>query len=764
MSTPAKKNFALAGLCIFVLAQVVWLLSIDYSQKLSLDVLSLLPHANENGMAKLTQEVVNGSEKRLIMCSIHGDADEDKQKRVANRFQKLLAQSPLIEKSHLGPGPSDEGALYQWLHTNRFDLLLPSWLSYKESEFAKQSEGGQFSEWLAERIVEDLDAVLNEPESIGFADIIPSDPLLLLVRQAKYMAGIPTDSNGFFVWAVVKEANAKGKHNQQLVNAVESSWTNAQKDSSLLGMNWTAYLRFASKSESEIRSELVKLNLLTAIGVLAILATFLKPLSRLSVILVIVLLANLTAWSATLLAFDSVNIIALVVGSLLTGVSIDFGLHILLHQGYAGSNYSSVIRDLRLPLAASAGSSAIGFLMLLFSELLLLRQIGCFVAVGLTASFVFCFLVFPVAGKHKSQKDKLNLIKAPLCVPLWAVLAITVAIGMGIIWQEEHNELQQLSVDLSELKAEAVKVFETLGKSESSTTLITTNDNAIATITEARMLLSELSGDAWNWAQLLPTEQELVTMKELHKQLSALPTTLKSQLDASGYDTASFRVFFDDFSAYLNRTPQSPEILIKELDSLIDGPMDTSLYAGNGIYWIATHVPADFDISSDLPNTFRASQTEVLNDLFSKYYTSAGRLALFSIAAMIGILALLYGPSKVLPLIASPVCATTITCGLFGWLHWPVNLFHLLGAFLGFCLSIDYSLISNHNHHANLPIPFSVKVSSLTSLAAFGALITSQISAVRDFGLTIFLIIAITLVILLLTSNSKQAFSKHHAE
>jgi len=86
--------------------------------------------------------------------------------------------------------------------------------------------------------------------------------------------------------------------------------------------------------------------------------------------------------------------------------------------------------------------------------------------------------------------------------------------------------------------------------------------------------------------------------------------------------------------------------------------------------------------------------------------------------------------------------------GLFGWLGHPLNLFHLLGAFLGVCLTHNYSIFSTTSAFRSEPPPVSVRLSALTTAASFGVLALSGIPVVRALGLTVALMVVVALLVI----------------
>jgi predicted exporter len=70
-----------------------------------------------------------------------------------------------------------------------------------------------------------------------------------------------------------------------------------------------------------------------------------------------------------------------------------------------------------------------------------------------------------------------------------------------------------------------------------------------------------------------------------------------------------------------------------------------------------------------------------------------------------------------------------------------LNLFHLLGAFLGVCLSHNYAIFSAENAARGEIPPPSIRLSALSTAASFGVLALSKIPVVAALGATVALIV-----------------------
>jgi predicted exporter len=105
-----------------------------------------------------------------------------------------------------------------------------------------------------------------------------------------------------------------------------------------------------------------------------------------------------------------------------------------------------------------------------------------------------------------------------------------------------------------------------------------------------------------------------------------------------------------------------------------------------------------------------------------------------------------------------PVGACLCSFGVLGLAGQPLNLFHLLGAFLALCLSLDYAIFTGDRAaRGESGPPPSVRLSALNTTAAFGILAFSRIPVVAALGITVTLIVVLALVMVEL-----DLFRRHH--
>jgi len=133
---------------------------------------------------------------------------------------------------------------------------------------------------------------------------------------------------------------------------------------------YTGVNRFAAASRARIEREVAWLNALSLAAVLAVAFTFIRSVHRGLHLIPVVLLSMLGAWTCATLAFNRLHIMVFAVGSLLTGVAIDYGFYLFMQPpAQPEEDYWEKVRRLAKPLLASCLTTVAGFSLLLFSDL-----------------------------------------------------------------------------------------------------------------------------------------------------------------------------------------------------------------------------------------------------------------------------------------------------------------------------------------------------------------------------------------------------------
>jgi predicted exporter len=151
------------------------------------------------------------------------------------------------------------------------------------------------------------------------------------------------------------------------------------------------------------------------------------------------------------------------------------------------------------------------------------------------------------------------------------------------------------------------------------------------------------------------------------------------------------------------------------------------------------------------------NQLESLNDLFRRYRGSALRLSLAGLGLVIGSVFAIYPGRRAVRIALIPAGSCLVVFGVFGLAGQTLNLFHLLGAFLGVCLSHNYAIFSADNAAAGAAPPIPIRLSALSTAASFGVLGFSRIPVVHALGMTVALIVLTALATVELEPLARRA-------
>jgi predicted exporter len=330
-------------------------------------------------------------------------------------------------------------------------------------------------------------------------------------------------------------------------------------------------------------------------------------------------------------------------------------------------------------------------------------------------------------------------------------LAALALIGLPrVTWRDDIRELE---VPAAGLQREDAAIRAAFGQRGDRTVWLTQG----RTLDEARTALRTLESHPAmarttlaNLGSIVPTAADHEQALRYVREHGAFPGLLRTALEARGFEPAEFDEFFAAWDGFARRGAAADlSTAIARVQRALAGPMGLLLHAGPQVNWFVTIV--DGRTSAVPPpgtNTIALSQLQSLNDLFTRYRESALRLSLAGLAVVgLGIM-VAYGVRDGLRIFAIPCGACVGIFGLFGWVGQPLNMFHLLGAFLGVCLTHDYAIFSAALAGRDDPPPRSVRLSALTTAASFGVLAMSAIPAVRALGATVALMVIAALAMI----------------
>ncbi|HEY0945151.1 MAG TPA: MMPL family transporter [Opitutaceae bacterium] len=748
---------------------LAWLARVDYSRQISTDVLDLIPVDERSPELALVRSLASERQARVALFVLHvpartgetADAAAARRQLAARVFTEALARAPAFAEVVRLDDAGPREALGKYVFQRRLDLLLPSWLEEQARTYAATRPAEAWPAWLAGRTAAELENYLGRPEAMALEQVIAADPLLLvpnlLERVETFsetgLAGGPRDR--VLVWALAAASPLREEGQQPVFDAVASAEAALSRAVPEATLQWTAISRLAAESRRRIQAEMSSLNLLSLVAVLGVAALCVRQVLKSLHLAPVVLCSLLGAWVATLAVFDRVHVLVFVVGSLLGGVAIDYGFYLYLQPARReGERYADKVRRLLKPLLASALTTILGFSLLLFSELPLIRHLGVFVSAGLLSALAAALLWFaqvrhPYLESRRFINARIGRPGPRLRLAARALLLIAAGVAIAGPWRLQwRDDIRELDIPAHALRANDHTVRAAFGEDDDRALYLTHGDSPAA----ARTALDIFT--AWHrqahpqtpFASLgliLPSPEALAALPGRRAGLVGFPDELQAALARHGFEPDAFAPFFSAWRDWAkNPAPADFDALAQELTATLRGPMALLMATEPGASWFATvagHAPG----AEPPPQTatVSASQLESLNRLFSRYRSSALRLSAFGLGLVGASVFALYGFRRGARIFALPAGACLFAFGMLGLAGQTLNLFHLLGAFLGVCLSHNYAIFSAENAARGESVPPSIRLSALTTSASFGVLALSAIPVVSALGATVALIV-----------------------
>lgn len=759
MAPDRQKFWARVTLLTFTGLCGLWLARLDYGRKISTNVLDLIPASEQSPEVNLVRGFADDVQSRVMLFALRDAKTPANAKAVATAFAAGLRSSPEFAEAVVIGDPAAQDKLGRAVFERRFELLLPGWLAAKRAEFERAGGGQQeFSAWLAEKAAADLEAFLAEPEAAAMQELVLADPLLLVARlagQAQLFASRGADSAEYgLIWARIEASPLAEAGQQPVFAAVEAAFARVHATYPEAELRWSGINRFAAASRARIESEIQLLNIFSIVAVLAVATIFVRRIYKIIHLLPVILLSIVGAWTVSTLVFDRLHVLVFVIGSLLSGVAIDYGVYIYMQPSLRPDEpYAEKLRRLIKPLLASCLTTVIGFSLLLFSDLPLIRQIGLFVAAGLLCALGAAILYFAQLdrpflegrqfGGLGGGRDRAGLRLLPRM--LFALAAVVALVGpLRLQWRDDVRELDTPSPELNANEAALRALF---GESKERSIYLTYGKTAA----EARQHLEEFLADRTRAApgvpvsslgMLLPTEQAWREQPARLVELGGFPGEFRAALERHGFSASSFAPFFETWERFRAQPPAGDYApLARSVGAMLTGPL-SMLGSTREPFWFLTMV----EQSSDAPapaglHTVNVSQLRSLNDLFTRYRWSALRLSLIGLALVIASVFAIYPFRRGVRIALIPAGSCFFVFGVFGLLGQTLNLFHLLGAFLGVCLSHNYAIFSSENAGPGGAPPVSIRLSALSTATSFGVLAFSHIPVIHALGLTVALIV-----------------------
>lgn len=444
----------------------------------------------------------------------------------------------------------------------------------------------------------------------------------------------------------------------------------------------------------------------------------------------------------TALVFRNIHILTFVFSTTLIGVCVDYSLHyfVALKEGKTGTE---VIKDIFKSLTVSLITTVSAFLILLFADFTLLRQISIFTITGLVTVYGIVVLWYPLwlnrrVGKtqcpHKTDKDafvgqaipdnnsnekdhaSLHLgifaSKPRLTTQLLSCL-IAILLIIGLFHTHFDDNIKNMYTPPKTL-LNAEKLFtEIAGTSADTSIFVVKGNNLEELLQKEEEIADKLNGTEYQaLSKYVPSEKRQKSNQILRKEL--------------------YRTKLNDFAIFLP--------VQKRLQLISQNYGNNFLSANNDFEFMKKNFLIDKNTSIMVVSGYNGEKIDGVRIInfqkdISAQIKHCRRVCLGLLIPIFGLLYLLlakiYDKKSGLKILLPSICAVILVFGILGLFGCPINLFHLLAIFLIIGFGLDYSVFRFTNPEK---AGDSVFLSCITTVFSFALLAFAGFKLISSLG------------------------------
>lgn len=462
------------------------------------------------------------------------------------------------------------------------------------------------------------------------------------------------------------------------------------------------------------------------------------------------------ALSATALAFGQVHLITLVFGASLVGVAEDYGIHYFAaRQGHPQAAPQRLLLGLAPGLLIALATSVLAYLALGIAAFPGLRQMALFSAVGLVAALLTVLCWFPLLDRGRVPRSRFaDAVAASLAHwprlraarGAWVgcgLLALLCAVGLAQL--RVSDDLRQLQNAAPERIAQQQRLGRLLGLPSPAQFYVLRGADAEELLQREEQLKARL--DPLVGAGRLAGYSALSDW---------LPSVQRQRADAAltaAVETPLLAGAGSALGEHFRRPAFAPQPLT--LEHWLAGPVPTAVRA----MWLgevdgaATSVvllrglddpallPALAAVADGVPGARWVDRPAELSQLLGRYRAAMGALLLLGHALVFGALWLRYGRTAWRAWLPT-VVATAVTLAALAACGQPLQLFTVLALLLLLGVGVDYGIFLLE-HRDDGSAWLAVALGAASTWLAFGLLALSGTPALRAFGLTLLIGLAV---------------------
>lgn len=505
------------------------------------------------------------------------------------------------------------------------------------------------------------------------------------------------------------------------------------------------------ESSSNAQKEISLISTISLLVVLLILVLVFRSLLPVLVSMASIGLSALAATAAVLLFFGEMHIMALVFGTTLIGLGVDYSIHFFMAQRKGSAqNGKQALASIFRGVSFGFVSTQICFVLLFFAPFPILKQIAVFLSFGLASTYlsVVCLYQFLPPCKKGAVTRICPSLSGRIRRAAFAALFVLPLGILALRWQDItiENDLSQLYTMSAQLAHDEMTCAQVLDHGSAGWYYIVTGGSQDEVLRNEEALRAQLDREiaTGNLSSYLATSlfvPSTESQRRSHQAAQQLAKLAPQHLAALGFTPQETAAFLAD----LHREPKPismegdlPPYIHNALGNLWLGELDGSWYSV--VLPLHTSEEAVFrDIADSNSAVFFANLTKDVGRELNSLTQIMLILMAVALALILVVLKRWYSLKELVRIGCIPLCIFTTTMTTLSLCHIPVGFFSVAALLLVFGTGIDYIIytLEAEKNGSGSAVPLAIFLSYGTTAMSFGALVFTSFAPVHIFGLTV---------------------------
>lgn len=503
---------------------------------------------------------------------------------------------------------------------------------------------------------------------------------------------------------------------------------------------------FAADAKQKAETESTIMSVL-GISLTLLLLLFVFRTWRIVWLFLPILAGMLSGLCAVILGFGQVHILTIVIGTSLVGVLIDFPLHWLASSLFAQHwQAKQAMSSLRFTFLISLLITLVGYALLGFTHLPILRQTALFSMVALIGAILTTMFILPNLFSHwQAKRPSAFLVKVRSILDQFfrqpfhkiTLLIVVLFSAAGIYQTKWQDDIRQWVALPDSMLQEAQKIAQLAGINLSSQYLLVTASDDEKLLQKETALTTQLSQQGIAFQALSQWMMPETAQQEWAGKFSAIPPENYAIMEQIGVPSG-------EIQQAIQQLKNAPTLSLNAALQTQIGQSWQTFYLGElsenqvaslvRVNLQAGQSAAQFANGSDI---FWQDKRAHLNAAFENTRDQAAWLKLLSFVLAGVLLWKYWGVKRGTLMLAPPLLAIVMTIAVFGWLGLPIGLFSLFGLLLVSAIGVDYTAYMQTAEESLSNKRIAILLAALTTLISFMLLGISTTPAVAMFGLSV---------------------------